>query len=314
MIGSANSAAAPATNTLSGSNFRPALIFNATNTATNEIEVIDILAPGKVAKLFNTPQTIITNVVNSSIGAQNNVTITLNATGANPFTDTQVINMAAGSVSSLTFSAYNPTVSGTSTLTISSSLSDQNTANNTKTWTQSVTCNEIAQNAPGTVFNSSFGYGGTSGSGCFLAKHFVPTTASLTTINVAIGSATSNTRTAYGVLVDGTGAIMATSSNTVTLVPSTIASFSFSNVQLAGGNSYYMGIAQPTSGYYPLAYVTNTVFIPGVYYSVPLTGGTITQSSSDGYFGIEPVLSFSNVALTASATKTIVCKKTDQIR
>ena len=308
-IGSANSAAAPATNTLAGSNFRPALIFNAINTATNEVEVIDIIAPGKVAKLFNTPQTIISNIVNSSIGAQNNVTITLNATGANPFTDTQVINMAAGSVSTLTFSAYNPTATGMSTITISSSLSDQNTANNTKTWTQSVTCNEIAQNAPATTFNSSFGYGGSSGSGCFLAKHFVPTTASLTTINVAIGSATSNTRTAYGVLVDGTGAIMATSSNTVTLAPSTIASFSFSNVQLAGGTSYYMGIAQPTSGYYPLAYVTNTVFVPPVYYSVPLAGGTIAQASSDGYFGIEPVLSFSNVAISALASKTVVCKK-----
>jgi len=311
-LGSMEAAAAPITNTFTGSNFRPALIFNATNTNTNEIEVVDILAEGKIARQFNTPQNITSMVVNSSIGAQNNVTVALNATGANPFSTTQVINMAPGAITTLTWSNYIPTTDGQSTITIASLFSDQNLANNSKTWIQEVTCNEISQNKPVSTFtfNSSFGFGLTTGSGCFLSKHTIPTSASLTAVKLSIGASSTNTnQNVYGVLVSSTGAILATSSNTVSISPSTIATLNFGNVGLTAGSVYYIGVAQPTSGYYPIAYQSNNLtFDPPPYYDVPLTGGTITQAGVNGYFGMDAVFGFSSTAITASATKTLICK------
>ncbi|WP_317897191.1 T9SS type A sorting domain-containing protein [Aurantibacillus circumpalustris] len=294
-------------NTFAGSNFRPSLIFNAVNTATNEIEVLDIIAPGRVSKLFNSPQTVLTKIVNSSIAAQNNVTVALNAVGANPYTATQTLNMAPGSITTLTWSAYNPVTDGQSTITAAALIADQNTANNSKSWVQVVSCGDIAQHSPSTTFNSSYGYGGSSGSGCFVSKHVIPSSASLTAVRVAIGAATSNTQSCYGVLVNSAGAILATSNNTTTIAPSTTVTFNFADVAVTTG-TYYVGLAQPSSGYYPMAYVTNTVFIPGNYYVVPLTGGTISQSANDGYFGIEALFTFSNTAVSATASKTLVCK------
>lgn len=313
-MGTMDATVTPLPNTFTGSNFRPALIINATNNNTNEVEVIDIIASGKVAKQFNTTQTITTNVVNSSIGSQSNVVFTLNAVGANPYTATQTITMLPGAITTLSWSAYNPTVNGQSTITISGNVpSDVNTANNTKTWIQEVTCNTISHNKPASTFtfNSSFGYGGATGSGCFMSRHVIPTAASLTAVEAAIGTNTANAnQPLYGVLVSATGSILAASTNTVNLTPGTTATLNFANIPLTAGSVYYIGVAQPTSGYYPLAYQSATFeFDPSPYYTVPLIGGTaVSQAGINGYLGIDAIFSYSSAAITAQASKTVVCK------
>jgi hypothetical protein len=87
----------PAPTVLAMSNFRPVYIFDATNTLNNEVQVTKIIAPGKVAKLFNTGHQIAAEVKNQSTGTLNNINVSLNIGGANSFSDIQTVgSLAAG--------------------------------------------------------------------------------------------------------------------------------------------------------------------------------------------------------------------------
>ena len=77
---------------LTGSYWRPSMRFYATNSASVEAEVTEIEALGTASKLRGTPQTIVSYVVNSGTAAISNVSVNLNITGANAFSDTKIIN------------------------------------------------------------------------------------------------------------------------------------------------------------------------------------------------------------------------------
>jgi hypothetical protein len=54
-------------------NFRPVFVIDAVNSATNEVSVTSLIAPGKVAKLFNGSQSVVADVFNGSIITKNNI-------------------------------------------------------------------------------------------------------------------------------------------------------------------------------------------------------------------------------------------------
>ncbi|MBL7931176.1 MAG: hypothetical protein JNL60_04720, partial [Bacteroidia bacterium] len=310
-LGSSNSSSGAPSNTLSGTNFRPALLFNAVNTATNEIEVVDIIAPGKFPVKFNSPETITTRVVNSSIGAQSNVTVALTAVGANPYSSTQVIqNFAPGASQTLTWSAYTPTATGTSTITAAVLFNDQDIANNTKVWTQSVSCDVMAEIYPNPTYASGIGFTNSSG-GIFAFKQSQPVASTLTTISLRTWTSTSNTVPMYGVVLDATGNILATSTNSTPIAPTSTVTFNFVPFALNANTDYLFGVAQMTSSTaqaYPYAYATNTVFVHQHYYSIPLAGGAPTLWDPNVYFAIEPTFVFASSNVTATPSRTLFCK------
>lgn len=312
---SSSSVALGAANTLSVTDFRPVMIFGAVNTATNEISVDALYAPGKVAKLFGQGHVISAVVKNRSSIAKSAITVSLGVLGANSFVDVQTIpTLAAGASTVVNFLPFNPTTNGINNIAVAISA-DQNTANNSQTWTQSVTCNEMGQAPPTATLNTSFGFGGTSGSGYFVTSYNVPSTASLTGIKFAVGSATQNSgKQIYGVLLDNSGTLISTSINTINISAAQLGSvvtLNFANDQLAGGSNYIFGIAQPTSGYYPIGLIYEGAFPAPIAYSVTALGGGAALNpitTVGGYMVIEPVLSFSNTTISASASKTVVCK------
>lgn len=305
----AQNSVAPVPNTLGYSNFRPSIIWNAVNTATNEVEIITMDALGKVAKVFNQPQTITAEIVNSSIGAQSNVSVALSVTGPNPYTNTVVVpSMAAGSFTTVSFNGFNPTALGLNQMSVSVILpNDQDASNNTKVWTQSVTCESMAQHPTPTTFTNAYGF--TGGSGYWAVKHTAPGNASLTSIRANIGAATqNNNQKAWGAIIDASGSIIATSINTINLTTSAqIATFNFTPEAVIQGNDYYFAVAQPTSGYYPMAWTANYQSVK-FYYNIPIAGGPVTANNTGGYFGIEPQFTFDGLEISVSASKLITCK------
>lgn len=304
-------------NTLALAAFRPALLFSAVNTATNEAGILFITAPGKIAKLNNTGHDITALVVNSSIGALTNVAVTLNSTGANAFNSVITVPTLAGGASTLiTFGPFNPTANGINTLSVSLAA-DQNTVNNSMVFTQSVSCNEVAIHPPFTAGSyTSQGYGaGANTSGLVYAMEYLaPAASSLAAVKLVIpsfASAANLGKQIYPVLMDATGQQVATG-NTVTITAPMMDVFTSITFPvpppLTANTLYHLGIAIPINGYFPIGTAPFTnVSVPG-YVSIPVGGGAVTQLNF-GFLSLEGVLNFPNTQLTASASQTVVCKK-----
>jgi hypothetical protein len=312
----------PVGNTLGMSAFRPALIFDAVNTASNEITVMDIQTDGKIAKLFNAPQVITANIQNLGLNAQTNVSVALNVGGANSFSDTQVIaNLAIGATETVTFAPFTSANSGINTVSVTTLLTDDVLSNNKRVWTQSVTCTDQGSLPP--VANSAFlttnAYGlGGSGAGFIYSTKFTPAAnVDLKGVNIFLANfAQYNVgKPLQATLMDNVGTILAqgTAANTTGSMLSKWNVFKFDVPEaLTANTEYYIGVALTTNSFYPMAILNNTYTTAGFFtspgfYNSPITGGSFNQMPVD-YLGIEAVLSFSNMEISASASKTIVCK------
>jgi len=311
LVGGCASAAsnASAPTTLGSTSFRPCFLFGAANTFTNEIQTIGMEAPGRVAGMFNTPHNIVTLVRNSSNTTKTNIPVTLNVTGANPFVNTQTItSLASGAVTSVTFAAFNPTIAGLNTLSVSLPP-DQNNTNNSVTYNQSVTCNEWAMN-PANVSYTMGSVGFNTGSGIISVSYSNPVASSLSGIRGAVSTNTPSVGNAvWGVLLSSAGVTLATT-NTLTITNAmlgTFQTFTFSTpVNLNAGTNYYIGFAQPanaTLSYFPMG-VYNTAYVPYLNYVTTSTlGGTPAPLTSNlGYFGLEAIFTPSVPIIAPSQT------------
>jgi hypothetical protein len=309
---SVSTTATPAGNTMVMTNFRPVVVFNAVNTATNELSVLSMSALGKVDKLITSSQNITAVVKNSSNVAKTNFTVGLNVTGANPYSNVQTIaNFAAGSAVQVSFGPYAPTVNGVSTMSISIDP-DQISTNNSLTWTQEVTCDMESNSPPSGTYTSGVGFPGATGN--IVNRVSVASQATLTGVRLAIAidnTTAQSSKQVAGVVLDAGGALIAYSSNTLTIAAGDKGqwrTFTFNPpVTFNTGTNYHIGLAQITPSQFPLAYYTPDFdyFVDG-FYSTPLAGGALTLTDF-GYFGIQGIYS-SSLAITASASKTLVCK------
>lgn len=312
-LGSADATVTPVPTALGGSLFRPSLIFQGTNNATNEVELLSINALGKTCKLFGVPEVITTRVVNSSIGAQSNLTVAINITGANPFVATQVIpSLAAGATTMLTWNTYAPASSGISTITAAVLLADQNPANNTLSWRQEANCTSVANIYPNAPLASGYGWNAANG-GIFANKYTIPTNCLLSTISMPTWTSSSATAPMFGVLIDvATNNILASSSNTPSGIPGATMVFNFNPpINLTANTDYYFGVAtNPSSATsFAYAYSANDVFVCAPVYQFALGAGSAPGLLGDNlYMGIEAGLTFTNNTIIASASKTLVCK------
>ncbi len=303
----------PAPTTLTTTAFRPCFIFSGANTVTNDVQIVGVNAPGKVAKLLNQSHNITADVKNASNVAINNINVNLNVTGANALTDVQTIaTLAPGAVTTVTFISYNPQTQGANNVSVTVG-SDQNNNNNLSTWTQSVTCDVAGKNPASGSYTAGVGFN--TGSGIISWEFPAAPNATVSGIRIAISNdAAAVNQQVYGVLMDNTGTILA-ATNTIT-----IASGMFGNFQnltlttpqsLIAGNLYYAGLAQPasTTGYFPMGSQVANYLPSGLYYTSPLAAGALNALNADlGYFGIEPVYSFTETMLSAVTSKSVICK------
>ncbi len=300
----------PTPNTLTNSNFRPSFIFRAANTATNEIQVLDVSAPGKVPFLLNTPHVITSTIRNASNVQKTNIPVSLNVTGANPFPQNVTISsLAAGATTLIQWPAFNPQNTGINTISVTVP-GDQNNNNNQQGWTQSVTCVVGAVNPPLPAYTNGIGFPNSTGN---IGNKLIPAvTTSLSGVRLAISNDAASVNTqVYGVLINSTGGIIATT-NTITItagMAGTFQYFAFPSPQgVTAGTTYYVGMGLPNSATFPIGSVSTGWNIPnGLYYTTPLAGGTLSQQSNAWYLGIEPVYGPAGASIIASQSALATC-------
>jgi hypothetical protein len=309
-IGQSSTSVAPTA--LFTGNFRPVFVIDAVNSATNEVSVTSLVAPGKVAKLFNGSQSVVADVFNGSIITKNNIVVTLTVSGANPFVDTQTItSIPAGSAASVTFAPYSPTVTGSNSMSVSIPA-DDNPNNNLARWTQSVTCNQAALNPPLTAINFSaqgVGFGASPTGGIYCFRYIPASSGSLTGVRVAVPSFTQNIgKICYAALLDAAGSIIATG-NTVALTSSgfnTFVNFNFATPQdLTPSVEYFIGLGITAGNTFPIGTYTSSYLVTD-FFSAPDGGGLLTQVDFD-FLAIEASFAFPNTSLFVSATKSSIC-------
>lgn len=310
---SASGITSPAT-TLGTTAFRPSFLFGVANPNANDMSVTGIEAQGTVPAFLNAPQVILGIVKNTGNATLNNVPVSLNITGANPFTDTQTITtLASGASATVSFAAFNPLVSGLNTISVSVPADNVN-SNNAATFSQNVTCSNWAKNPASGSYTAGVGF--QNGSGILVTTYSNSATTTLTAMRAAISTDTASPgNSVYGALLDASGVVLATT-NTFVITSAMLGTFqqvTFATPQNLNANTtYYYGFAQTanlTTAYFPAGTQAAAYLNPNLYYTSALTGGVYTPlGSSFGFFGLEAVLA-STVTLSVPS-QTVSCGTT----
>ena len=140
----------------------------------NDASVATLYTLGKLARTPNAGHQVRAVVVNRGTNALTNLVATLNVTGANTFTNTQTIpSLAPNTATIVTFAAYPATLTlGTNNVVVSVP-NDDNSGNNTSTYTQQVTNDQvlIADAAVGGI--GALSYSSTTAGGVLASKFTV---------------------------------------------------------------------------------------------------------------------------------------------
>ncbi len=300
LTAAAGTSVAPAT--LGATAFRPAFRFGAPNSLTNDISVVSITSPGFLSTVTGTNHSVMAELRNNSNTALSNIGVGLGITGAVSHSASTIISaLGAGSTTMVAFTAfpYTQTLTGVNSISVSI-LPDQVNTNNLQIITQTVNC--VNRSAGPTVSGAGFanGIGFNLGSGFLLTRMRFDGNSTVTAVNVAISTGTTNGGNAtYAAILSSTGAIIATS-NTITLVPAnygTYTTYTFAApVPVSVGTDYHIGLAQTANtltGYFPVAsFTAANLAVPNqLLFSAPLAGGSVSgQSPNLGFLGFTAVL------------------------
>jgi hypothetical protein len=261
--------------------------FNA--ALANDGLVAEVYALGKFPMAYNPSQTVTASIKNIGQNAMTNVTVTLNVTGANTFTNTQnIASLAAGASTTVTFAAFTATNAGTNTITVSLP-SDDNTANNSKSYTQVSTYKTLGY-ADNSAATTALGYN--TGGGLLLAKYNLTGTGYVRTVSAFISSGATNTgNTVYAVVLDAAGAIIGQSANYIITAGDlgTWKTFTITTPPTVTNADFYVGLAQTANavGYYPLGTQTEIPARANTFYTAALAGGATTATTAFGRFMID---------------------------
>ena len=270
----------PANLTITTNNqFRPELTWGADDRKANEVEVVTLFAKGRNPLTYGTPEVIQAIVRNNGYANRTNLPVTLNIAGANTFTNVQTIaNLAPDSTQLVTFSAFTGTALGFNNMTVSIPA-DENNANNTKTWAQQQTDSIFSYNDTVTVGIGAVGFQ-TGNPGLLLTRFSINGTRSVVAARIRIGTgATTAGNSVYAVVTNDSGVIVA-QSGTVALTTAELGTwvvFPFPTpVNITNGN-FFIGLAQPTIGYGPVAFQAESPTRANAYFTAPLAGGVPSQ-------------------------------------
>jgi hypothetical protein len=312
--GASNTLVAPTTLALTG--LIPTYRFGYANPNNNDVQVIRVMAPGKLNKGPQVVQAEIRNVSNTGLNA---ISVGLGVTGVNTTAQLALVpTLAAGATATVSFPSFNSPIQGVQTLSVGVA-NDQNNANNTATWSQSVTCDVASYeaNLPVASYANGIGFAG-SNTGFFIQRLTPQATGTIKGMRAVIGNDNDNlTAPVYGALMTAAGAIVATT-NTITIAAAHLGAYlklDFATPQnVTLGTDFYLGLAQTTASTVPIgmaAAPNSTVVIDRMYGVGNLAGGTLTQYSNYydgiGYFGIEAIMTTTAPVIGVTSTKSVIC-------
>ena len=273
--------------------YRPQIRFIYDNPYANEVEVNElVIERGFPNPLSVSSQTVEGLITNSSIGDLNNVNVTLDVTGANPYSNTQVIPfLAAGTSQSVSFSGLTFSNIGSQVITLSVPADDNNT-NNSLSKDQIVSCDTMAyvtNEAPYT--NIGFN----TGAGLLAVKMTTGPNIQTRIRGVKVFIADGAGNSVKGILLNSNGVII-DSSVAVVLNAGQIDTevyFPFIGTTYLPGNSdFYVALRQTaaTPGYYPVGSQQPATALPDRIFSFGVNGGVATEITNLGNLMIKAVV------------------------
>lgn len=295
--------------------FRPSFRFTFANPFTNELNVTGVAGEkGIFNNSIKTTQTVTSLISNTSQGDLFNVPVTLNVTGANPFTVIQTVpSIASGTTSTILFNNVPTSSLGAQTITVSIPA-DENNTNNSRIFTQQVQCDTIGY-AQSPIQSGAVGFN--TGSGLIAVSHNIPSgmvtfVKSVSNYFPITASVAGNTM--KGILLDGNGVIL-DSTNTISITAGMLGtkqSFDFLNgaIDVSGGVIYvgFRQDANATVGYFPFANQNNSYVDPNAAATFNLFGGGLSPlGSSLGYMMIDAVLTYGGFDVPNSSSSGILC-------
>lgn len=268
--------------------------------AQNDASVTAVYALGKNPVGFGANEIIYARVSNTGINALTNLTISLNVSGANTFTDAVTLgSLAVGEDSLVAFAAFTAANTGDNTVTVSVPADDNN-ANNSFAYGQKINTN-LYSHADTSAVTSSVGWN--TGDGILANLHSATGTIAVKKVNVHIGSGASNVgQKVYAVVLDQTGAMVARST-TYTIANSDLnkmKSFTLTTPAVFTDEYFFAGLAQKTgsAGYFPVGTQDEVDGRPDAYFVFSdTTGGTPFEFNTLGRFVIEAEVE--NAAMSA---------------
>ena len=261
----------------------------------NELGVDMVYTLGQLPKNQGSPHYVSALIYNYGTDTQTNVSVSLDISGSNSFTDTYVIPaILSGEEITVTFAAYNPTIQGLDDITVSVPNDDDN-SNNSYSQYQNVN-NTTFSYADTSAIAGGIGYN--TGEGLLFNKHFMNGSGEVTHIGIMVSNdASAVGNEIYAVVLDSDTLVVGQSSNY--LIQSTdlgtvvylelIATASFNN------EIFFAGMAQlenVVTGYFPLATQDEPFTRDDTYFGSALDGSGAVDYTSLGRFNIEAVLAF----------------------
>lgn len=270
--------------------------FISTPPPANDAEVQFVYTLGELPLIYGVPHVVSARIRNKGTNTLNNLAVSLSITGANSFSNTQIISsLAPGASFTVPFSAFSPVSSGTNTITVSVPSDDLNT-NNSKTATQQMSAGTFSY-ADNSAIVGAVGAG--TGSGLILTRYFMNGTAQVTAVAAHISADNRNIgKTIYAVVMNNLGSIIDSSAFYVIQAGDlgTYKQLDIITPRSITNSFYYAGIAQVALvgdplGYYPVSYQDEGNPTRSLaYYEALISGGGLVQQNTLGRFMIKAIL------------------------
>ena len=253
------------TDTLLASSSRPETRLS--QTSANDAQVSLVYAYGEVPQGAAPAQVVQAVITNGGINTLTNLTVTLNVTGANTFTDTEVIASLAGcgGQATVTFGGYTPANLGSDTITVSVPADDV-VVNNSKSKAMNVTAQGYSYKHPGSTASGGFGV---TSDGAIVGKFTTTVAKSISDVRLEFNTASAATYRVsiygdVGGIPDTTALYEDTSDRTVTAAgPITI---TLPAPVAVGPGTFYVGVQQMTATNMSLSYDTENPIRSGQFF------------------------------------------------
>ncbi len=261
----------------------------------NELGVDMVYTIGQLPKNQGSPHTVSALIYNYGTDTQTNVNVTLDITGANTFTDVQVIpSILAGEEVLVTFLPYSPSSNGVNDITVSLP-NDEDITNNSYSQYQNVN-NTVYSYADTSANDGGIGYG--NGTGLLFNKHYMNGTGQVIQVAFMVsGDVNTVGNDIYAVVLDSDTNVVAQSANhTITTGElETILYLDLTTAVSFTNEEFYIGIAQTentVTAYYPLATQAEPFTRSDTYYGSAIDGtGAVDYTGLDRFY-IEAILAY----------------------
>lgn len=265
------------------SSFRPETRICYNNGKNNDAAVDLVYSYGKVPANLRMPIKISALLSNMGSNQLSNLNVNLDVSGANSFKNSKVVSSLPidGANTIVTFDSFVPATKGVNNITVNLDT-DNNIDNNSLSSKMIITDSTLAycdESEP------VMGCGFSSGSGLILAKYYINNLTSITSVSFNLYDFSSNiNKYVYGVVLDSTGRILDSSPYHYILSSELGKSITLNlskNIRVNNQN-IYIGVAIPSSGYYPVSFQAENPVRKNTYFTSGISGSAITEFTTFG--------------------------------